>query len=208
MVCICIFGESTTWGAWDEEKGGWVNRLKLSLSPLLNYDIEIYNLGVSGDTTNDILKRFDVEARARKPDVIIFSCGGNDSGCIKSDGNYIVKPKKYEKNLKKLVKKAKKFTNKVIFMGLKSVDNSKTLPVPWDKERYYFNHNMELYDNILKKFCKENKLHFIDTINLLCNKDLDEDDGLHLNSNGHKKIFSKVKDYLLKNKIIRKPYKI
>ena len=24
---ICVFGDSTAWGAWDMEKGGWVNRL-------------------------------------------------------------------------------------------------------------------------------------------------------------------------------------
>jgi len=24
---ICIFGDSVSWGAWDMEKGGWVNRL-------------------------------------------------------------------------------------------------------------------------------------------------------------------------------------
>lgn len=26
---ICVFGASITWGAFDNEKGGWVNRLKL-----------------------------------------------------------------------------------------------------------------------------------------------------------------------------------
>jgi len=27
MATICVFGDSTAWGAWDLERGGWVNRL-------------------------------------------------------------------------------------------------------------------------------------------------------------------------------------
>ena len=29
---ICVFGDSISWGAWDMEKGGWVNRLWLFLA--------------------------------------------------------------------------------------------------------------------------------------------------------------------------------
>lgn len=30
-IDILIFGDSITYGAWDSEKGGWVNRLRLTL---------------------------------------------------------------------------------------------------------------------------------------------------------------------------------
>jgi len=73
---ICIFGASSTWGAWDYEKAGWANRLRLFLDSE-NKDVFTYNLGVSGDTTNKLLKRFNVEAEARQPKIIIFSIGDN-----------------------------------------------------------------------------------------------------------------------------------
>jgi lysophospholipase L1-like esterase len=53
---ICVFGDSITWGAYDPERGGWVNRLRNDLE---KKEIESYNLGISGDTTADLLKRFN-----------------------------------------------------------------------------------------------------------------------------------------------------
>ncbi|MCK9378783.1 MAG: SGNH/GDSL hydrolase family protein [Candidatus Moranbacteria bacterium] len=51
----CIFGDSIIEGYYDdEEKNGWVNRLKSIFS-----DDEIYNLGISGDSTENLLNRFD-----------------------------------------------------------------------------------------------------------------------------------------------------
>jgi len=66
---ILVFGTSTTYGAWDSE-GGWVARLRKFLDEKTissNYKSEglIYNLGVSGDKTEDVLKRFEPETKAR-----------------------------------------------------------------------------------------------------------------------------------------------
>ncbi len=57
---ICVFGDSTAWGAWDLEKGGWVSRLWMDIGIRKgdNY-VEIYNCSVSGGTTNTILERFE-----------------------------------------------------------------------------------------------------------------------------------------------------
>ena len=50
---ICVFGDSTAWGAWDTEKGGWVSRLWLHLARGSESDeyCEVYNLSISGGTT-------------------------------------------------------------------------------------------------------------------------------------------------------------
>lgn len=67
---ILVFGTSTTYGAWDEE-GGWVNRLRKDIDKKIIYSdyqkfVLVYNLGVSGDKSTDILKRFKSETEARK----------------------------------------------------------------------------------------------------------------------------------------------
>jgi lysophospholipase L1-like esterase len=48
--------------------------------------------------------------------------------------------------------------------------------------------------------CEKENLYFIDMFDLLKKNDLE--DGLHPNAKGHEKIFEKVKDYLIENKII------
>jgi len=39
--------------------------------------LSVYNYGFSGNTSKDLLLRFEVETIARKPDVIIFAIGIN-----------------------------------------------------------------------------------------------------------------------------------
>ena len=76
MATICVFGDSIAWGAVDPENGGWVNCLRNyfeSKSLRVDQDTDVYNLGISGDNTNDLLARFDVEVRARNPDTIVFA---------------------------------------------------------------------------------------------------------------------------------------
>ena len=57
---------ATAWGAWDMEKGGWVNRLWLQVGKRKEAYVEIYNLSVSGGTTDTILERFENEANIRQ----------------------------------------------------------------------------------------------------------------------------------------------
>jgi acyl-CoA thioesterase I len=190
---ICIFGASSTWGAWDPEKGGWVNRLRLYLESQDSY-FELYNLGVSGDTTNEILKRFDVEAEARKPDILIFSIGDNDAVYIKSQDKHLVPLQKYEENVQILIDKSKKFTDKIFLLGSKGVDESKTTPIPWEKDYSYKNEDLMAYNKKTKEIAEKNGIHFLDFFGSLNNEDFD--DGLHPNSKGHQKLFLKTKELL------------
>lgn len=198
-MVICVFGASSTWGAWDKEKGGWVNRLRLFLESG-NEGADVYNLGVSGDTTEDLLKRLDCEAGAREAELVIFSIGENDSAYENKEGNYQVPPEEFKKNILKLIKTAGKFASKIIFLGLKPVDESRTKPVPWHDVIYYTNKNINFYDDIIEDICSKHEIGYIDMKSVLGKADLA--DGIHPNENGHQKIFGAVKDYLLKNKLI------
>src|SRR3989338_9595652 len=89
MVQILIFGDSITYGAWDIE-GGWVQRLRKYLDKkVINSNYEeyyiTYNLGISGDISGDIIKRFKKETEDRLNDkehnesvIFIFAIGTND----------------------------------------------------------------------------------------------------------------------------------
>jgi lysophospholipase L1-like esterase len=194
---ICIFGDSTAWGAWDMEKGGWVNRLWLYVGKRdSNKDyVEIYNQSVSGGTTETILKRFENEAKIRSSDALIFQTGGNDAAYEHKPNNFLVQPEKFRENILEIIKRAKKITDKIIFMDLKNCDESKTMPVPWI-DIYYTNNNIQKYSKIMQEICRENSILFLN-VGLLGDEDFD--DGLHPNSEGHRKIFEKVKEFLVEN---------
>ena len=192
---ICVFGSSIAWGAWDPEKGGWVGRLRSYVETRNNNDyIQVYNCGVSGDNSEWLLKRIEVECVAREPDLVLIAIGMNDSQYINTKDNSRVPLEKFQSNLGELLMKAKKYALEVIFIGLSDIDETKLMPIPWDVTKYYDKENVALYNSKIKEFCEKNNLKFIEMQGLLNNEDLE--DGLHPNAQGHEKMFLRVKDFL------------
>mgnify|MGYP001572510727 FL=1 len=199
MKSICVFGDSTAWGAWDMEKGGWVNRLWLYSAEKTDGHLGFHNLSISGGTTETILERFELEAKVRGADGLIFQSGGNDSCLIGKDGPNKIPLDQFRKNLKEIIKKAKSITPNIIFIGFKNVDEAKTMPVSWE-DIYYINAEIKKYNEATETICRENNVPYLDIFGLLDNEDIE--DGVHPNSIGHEKIFAKVKDFLEENKWI------
>ncbi len=195
---ICVFGDSTAWGAWDRELGGWVNRLWLHLSQQEKY-CELYNLSISGGTTETILKRFESEATIREADALIFQSGGNDSYLKGKDGPNQIPIEQFRKNVEEIIKRAQQITPQILFIGFKNVDESKTTPVSW-KDIYYVNDQIKKYDEVMKEVCQHHYVTYLDIYGLLDNQDFD--DGLHPNTQGHQKIFLAVRDFLSAQKWI------
>lgn len=212
MTQIFVFGDSVTWGAWDIKGGGWVNRLQKYFTehadPIWNADM-VYNLGVSGDTTKDLLERFKAECQARVSEskkygdstIIIFDIGKNDSIIERQNAKFGVSTtwQQSEANLRKLIKLAKKLTHDVVFLTSFPVDETKSLPIVWNKKFFYKNQRIQDYNEILKSVCDELHVPVVDVFN----KVFDEDyknllaDGVHLNSVGHERIFEIVREFLI-----------
>jgi|SRR3990167_1230743 len=210
---ILIFGDSITYGAWDKE-GGWVTRLRKFLDEkTLNEEdfyCLIYNLGVSGNTTGDLLERFEFEIKQRikeKEDaMIIFAIGGNDATFINNQNQCLVSQLQFSENIGKLIKLAEKYTAKIIFTGILPCDESKTIPIPWAPDKSYKNEHIIQYDKIIKSVCQGKDISFIDVFNQFINLDYKNllEDGQHPNSAGHQKIFEIIKEFLIANKIFNK----
>ena len=211
MPRILVFGASITYGAWDEE-GGWTQRLRkfLDKKALENPDLyfRVFNLGIPGNTTEDLLKRFEFESiqRLRKDEdaVFIFGTGTNDSQFLTSKNALRILPEKFKENIQKLIDIAKKFSSKIVFLESTPVDEKETVPIPWNKDRSCKNENIQRYNEIIKSICKGNRIYFIGTFDEWKRLDYEKllEDGLHPNSEGHKKIFETVKNFLTQNKII------
>ena len=192
---LCVFGDSTAWGAWDAEKGGWVNRLWLYCAEH-SWDTFVYNLGIDGGTTKTILERFESEARARDVDMLIFQTGGNDASYTSglSEDDHKVSLEDFEKNIRTLIEKSRVLTDKILFVDLRNCDESKTVPAlgcDW----CYTNKNLSLYNETMNRVCAElGVLHVsLDPLPLE-----DFEDGLHANAAGHQKIFEQVLKVLVK----------
>jgi lysophospholipase L1-like esterase len=211
MSHILVFGDSIAQGYWDIE-GGWAARLRKFIDAKniesKEYDCLVFNLGVSGDTTKDLLERLQFEtlqrSKFKSETTFIFAIGGNDALFINKENILFVAAEEIENNIQKIIDLAKKFSKKIVFLGLTPVDERKTNPIPWAPQFSVRNENIKKYDEIIKKVCRKNKIPFIELFDSWAKinyKNLLED-GQHPNSEGHQKIFEGVKDFLIKNKLI------
>jgi len=209
MKGILCFGDSITFGRGEIPNKSWCGRLKEFFESKAKYN-GVYNLGVPGHTSTDLLKRFDSEASGRirinKPSdnyLIIISVGTNDCKLDGKPGDK--KPRttddQFRKNIKELITKAKSYQAKLVFMGLPPVDKSKTQPF---EETWFKSERVELFNDIVKELCKENNVLFFDIFKIMGKENYAQllGDGLHPNSAGYDFMFEKIKTYLEENKLL------
>jgi lysophospholipase L1-like esterase len=198
-INICVFGDSIVWGAGDPTHGGWAEKLKTNLMRRDSSNLcALYNLGISADTTDELLKRFQIEARARKPNILLFGIGINDACWRRSEKNTLVSKENFRKNLHQLITWGRELTPKIAFIGLTRVEEKKVQPYPGSSSgKSYSNKIIEEYDQIVREVNKAEKLSYIDLSKEVPITDLT--DGLHPNTVGHEKVFRKVKSFLEKS---------
>jgi lysophospholipase L1-like esterase len=109
--------------------------------------------------------------------------------------------KDFSKNINEIIKKAKKYSSEIIFLGLIPVDEEKVNPTPWRTEVSYGNYFVKAFNSRLKILSTENKVRFVDLFRAFGSKNYKEllEDGVHPNSKGHEKIFLVVKNFLKTN---------
>ena len=205
MKGILCFGDSITFGRGEIPNKSWCGRLKDYFEVKGNHN-GVYNLGVPGHTSTDLLKRFDSEAegriRIKRPSdqyLILIAIGTND---CKFDG----KPEnntprttddQFRKNIKELIIKAKSYQTKLAFIGLPPVDESRTLPY---EETWFKSERVKLFNDIIKELCEENNILFFDIFDIMIKENYPKllDDGLHPNAAGYDFMFKKIKEFLEK----------
>lgn len=78
---LCVFGDSFVNGTGDDTCLGWVGRV-CAAARAHGRDITVYNLGIRGNTSQDVAARWRAEAQARLPTDcdgrLVFSFGAND----------------------------------------------------------------------------------------------------------------------------------
>lgn len=191
---VLIFGDSITQGFWDTD-GGWVQRIRKAYDEeTIKADYElptIFNMGISGDSSGDIVERFEAETKARYNDDgvgFVFAVGVNDSR-TKSGVNFS-SPEEYRKNLEKLLAIARQYSDKIVFVGLTPCVEERSNPVSWG-DTGYTNDRIRQFNQVLEYFCRANSVEFVDILTPFTEAEAKTEllpDSLHPNNEGHQLI--------------------
>ncbi|WEK71126.1 MAG: GDSL-type esterase/lipase family protein [Candidatus Chryseobacterium colombiense] len=190
MMYGLFFGDSITYGEYDGVFGGWVDILKRYALQKYNEgsnELIIFNLGIGGETTGGLLKRMPYEMEARNAadgNIIFIGYGANDLAM--KEGVQMVNPEKFETNILAAIQEAKKYSDDIYLVSIlpfsKNVDG---VVVASGKLRT--NHEVLVYNQILKNIADENSLHYVDFYSaFLEDKEiLLSADGVHPNEKGY-----------------------
>lgn len=199
---VLVFGDSITQGFWDID-GGWVSQLRKNYDQKMidgtdNDPPTIFNLGVSGDSSDDVLARFEAETKARAKEDIAFvvAVGVNDSR-TKAGANFS-DVKRYKQNLSEILKLSKQYSDKILFVGLTPCVEERSNPVSWG-DTGYTNERIKEFDDTLREFCNKNNVAFAEVYEQFANAEKEVEllpDSLHPNRKGHQLIAEIVQPHL------------
>jgi lysophospholipase L1-like esterase len=203
-VRILIFGDSIAQGYYDLASGGWANLLfidglKQKVRRTDNTS-EIFNLGVSGDTIRGVRERLESELEARRwedePFVLIFAIGFNDTRF--DDNTPYSTPLKFQSELEALHQTASKYSNKIVYVGLTSVDEAESAPWQFNtgnQNIIWTNERIALFDAVIKDIASSHAATYVPLLDTFLEKQKTiplHADGIHPNDAGHQLIFERV----------------
>ncbi len=171
-IRICYIGDSFVNGVGDPYFLGWSGRLS-AMNQNRNQKITHYNLGIRGDTSADILARWEREAEARLPkfsiNCAVFSFGLNDT---------IIEKKRVKvslvnsmKNIRLILGRAKAKYN-VVMIGPPAIDNDK------------HNARIKTYDEAYATVCNMLGVNYLSIFNKLVD-DKEWREEVSLNNHSH-----------------------
>ena len=174
-ILVVAFGDSLYAGYGLDQKQGFAPELQAALRAA-GQDVQVYNAGVSGDTTAAGLRRMDfvIDSLARKPDLVILGLGGND--LLRG-----LKPADTRANMEAMVKKLRDRGITVMLTGMLAPPN---LGAAFGDE---FN---AIYPALAKKYDTALYPFFMD--GLVGHPDLFQADGIHPTAEGIDIIVGKI----------------
>jgi lysophospholipase L1-like esterase len=202
---VLCFGASITYGAWDEE-GGWADRIKRDLHALTvakqkASKYQFFNLGVGGNTSTDLVERFEAETTARVGEgwnlAFIISIGINDTRIMVGESKPQVPLEVYRRNLETVVAIAKHYSQKILFVGLTPVKDEEV----GFKTYMYRQQIVKEYSQAMREIAQQHHLPIVDVYDELLQEPDRQSwyvDRLHPDERGHKWLYERIKPEVLK----------
>ncbi|WP_413533057.1 SGNH/GDSL hydrolase family protein [Empedobacter brevis] len=202
MTNCLFFGDSITYGEYDGILGGYVEILKRYChAEFYNNnanEVNCFNLGIGGETTEGLMKRFEVETNARiSPDenLIFLFYGAND--VAEKNDIELVSLADFEANLFEVISQAKEFTTNIYMLNILPI-SKKVDGVKIPERKFRTSEKIELYNQKIKELASQNNINFIDIYSSF-NPNKEEflsKDGIHPNEKGYDFIANQIKPIL------------
>jgi lysophospholipase L1-like esterase len=212
---ILVFGDSITQGFHDEVAGGWCNRLvseimRRTVESNYEYDKCIVNLGISGDTSSDLLKRIraEIESRTlRYPtntyDVALIAIGVNDTQYDMETKETKLSLLETKSNVEKLIEVCQSFKLKIVFLGPALVYEPRIQSMAWKLTHGYSNNLIKERGELIQQIAIASNCEYIDATNVYHgSEEAVLPDGIHPNAAGHEMIYQLIKGRLEELEII------
>lgn len=164
---IGVWGDSIVYGGGDEDALGWVGRLRKKFEKNDTQEIQLYNLGVCGDNSVDIVRRFKIEAESISVDSVVFAFGINDSKKLIENGENRVPQTQFKENVEILIAQAREITPYITFIGITNVSSR----IGFESEYTFTNTEIQKYNQIIKDVVQKNGLNVIETFGILNEED-------------------------------------
>lgn len=199
---IFVFGDSIAQGYFDS-RGGWANRLmahyaQQTLQHMDDEWMEVFNLGVSGNTARDVSDRLKDEFTRRSMsedrDCIVIAVGINDA--VLQANKAIIDIYEFQEIYESIIKQAQALSPRVLCVGLTAVLESQT--DPWQHSttgKQWKNNRINLFEDTIKQSSQGMNAAFLplhDEFLRKLKRSKVLADGLHPNDAGHDFIFRKV----------------
>ena len=209
MASIICFGDSITCGESDADYGGWADRIKTRcLSRIISATvsgsgsdkISVFNMGISGETTNGLIQRFQHEFITRladdKQNTVLFGYGAND--LAKQDGNYLVDIETYIDNISRCIEFSLEKSANVVLINVTPIA-AELDGIPNVNNRIRNDETIRCYNQALLTLSVKYSVNLIDVYTPFNdNKEAYlTADGLHPNSAGHELLYQVISKSLL-----------
>jgi lysophospholipase L1-like esterase len=198
---LIVLGDSGVYGWGDPREGGWCERLRRHWMGLPEAPV-LYPLGVRGDGLEQVAARLQAEVacrgelRRQQPHGILLATGINDSARVgRPDGRPQLEPEGFLYGLQQLLLRART-TAPVLVLGLTPVQEA---AMPFAEVLWYGLEQVRRYEGLLEEACLEADVPFLPLLDdLLADPGWPSwlcGDGLHLNSEGHRQVYTRVQQW-------------
>ncbi|MEN9859794.1 MAG: GDSL-type esterase/lipase family protein [Vulcanococcus sp.] len=198
---LIVLGDSGVVGWGDPEEGGWCERLRRHWMGLPQGPV-LYPLGVRGDGLERVAARLQQEVscrgelRRQLPQGILLAVGLNDTARVgRPDGRPQLDADGFLFGVKQMLEQAKTLAP-VLVLGLTPVDDT---VMPYADVLWYQLEQVRHYETLLQEACLEADVPFLPLLEGLLQDpqwlQWLSSDGLHLNSDGHRQVYERVRHW-------------
>lgn len=199
MTNCLFFGDSITYGEYDGVLGGWVDYLKrFCHSKYYNEaaeEVNLFNLGIGGETTVGLLNRLDVELNARispTRNLVFLFYGANDLAI--KHGEVVVSKKDYKQNLVSAISMIKDRVDEIYLLSIIPV-SERIDGIQVSSGKLRSNQAVNEYNKILMELADSESVNYIDLYSVFYQdkEELLSKDYVHPNEKGYERIAEIIK---------------